>query len=44
MEDIKIRKNVDNGLYTILVGVKVEYECLAEDEVIEVVRELVKRT
>lgn len=42
MKDIKIHKDEDIGLYTILVGGEVEYECLADDEVVEVVEELIK--
>lgn len=43
MKDIKIHKDTDIGLFTIFVDGEVEYECLADDEVVDVVKELVKK-
>lgn len=42
MEVITISKNNANGTYTIGSGFFIVGECLAEDEVIEIVKELLK--
>lgn len=41
-KDITIHKDSDVGNYTIIIGGEVEYECLAKDEVMEIVEELLK--
>lgn len=38
--DITIHKDNATGTYTIMTGGKIDYECLAEDEFFEVMREL----
>ena len=38
---ITLRKNTDSGLWGIVVDGEIVYECLANDEVVEVINELV---
>lgn len=42
-DEVVIHKDKDIGFYTILVNGETHFECLAPDEVVEIIKELAER-